>query len=65
MRVCDRHSDRRAIDAVIIHGDDSRFDVCAECKSELLALLCSPVVSDEAAPGRVRGRPLKSSTTTS
>lgn len=43
MRVCDRHPDRRARDAVILEQDDARFDLCDECKTEIVGLLTAPV----------------------
>ena len=39
MKVCDRHTDRRATDTVHIVMDDSYIDVCAECKTDVLTLL--------------------------
>lgn len=54
MKVCDRHPDRRAIDTVIVQRDDSRIDVCEECKTDVLTFLSTP---PEAPPRR--GRPPK------
>lgn len=42
MRCCDRHQDRRAVESVLVVGDDSTFDLCAECKTDLLGFLSTP-----------------------
>lgn len=54
MRVCDKHPDRPARDTVVIVNDDSRMDVCSECKTELLLLMHAPD-----APIKKRGKPAK------
>ena len=57
MKVCDRHPDRQATEAVCIVKDDAYFDLCAECKTDLLRLLTEPVKPPE--PPK-RGRPKNS-----
>lgn len=42
MKVCDAHPDRKAVDTILIHGDDSHIDVCDECKYAVLELLNRP-----------------------
>lgn len=62
MRVCDRHPDRRASDRVHIEADDSYFDLCAECKTDLLTFLCRPRESGTDEAPKRRGRPPKNLT---
>lgn len=54
MRVCDRHNDRKAIDTIHVAGEDTRIDVCDECKYEVMELLTSPITLP-----KQRGRPPK------
>lgn len=54
MKVCDKHNDRKAVDTIHVLRDDTRLDVCDECKYEVMELLTSPAE----APKR-RGRPPK------
>ena len=49
MRVCDRHMDRPARDTIIISAEDERFDLCDECKSDLLMFLTSEARAPESA----------------
>jgi len=59
MRVCDRHIDRVARHRVQIVEDDSGFDLCDECKTELLQFLCAPLLTVNGAEPKRRGRPPK------
>lgn len=42
MKVCDQHHDRAAVDAIVVANDDTRVDVCAECKAAVLAIFSQP-----------------------
>ena len=39
MRVCDRHPKELARDTILVEADYQRFDLCAECKTEILLFL--------------------------
>lgn len=54
MKVCDRHQDRKAVDTIHCQQDDTRIDVCDECKFAIMELLATPAEE----PKR-RGRPPK------
>ena len=41
MRVCDRHPNEVARESVLIEHEYQRFDLCSECKTELLMFLCN------------------------
>lgn len=53
MKVCDRHPTEKAVDTLHFPTEDTRIDVCDQCKFAVLELLSTP---DE--PKR-RGRPPK------
>jgi hypothetical protein len=53
MKVCDKHQDRRAVDTIHILQDDTRIDVCDECKYQVAEMLSAPVLEKR------RGRPPK------
>lgn len=57
MRVCDRHRDRQARETVQIVGDDTYFDLCAECKTEVLMLLASDPDPKAAPPPKPSATP--------
>jgi len=42
LRVCDRHPERRARESVSLKNEESHFDLCDECKSDLLRFLTEP-----------------------
>lgn len=42
MKICDRHPGVRAIEIVKLENDYSFFDVCQECKTEVLRYLSEP-----------------------
>jgi hypothetical protein len=42
LKVCDVHHDRKAVDTIHIASEDTRVDVCDECKYAVLALLSKP-----------------------
>ena len=39
MKVCDTHTDRKAVDTVHVVSQDTHSDVCAECRDKVLAVL--------------------------
>jgi len=58
MRVCDRHPDRRARETLKLVHEEALFDLCEECKTDVLQFLCEPPAPPvEVAPRR--GRPPK------
>lgn len=61
MRVCDRHPDRRARDSVVLEQDDARFDLCDECKTDVVSFLTAPVTNSATAdkPRRASGKALE------
>lgn len=36
MRVCDKHPDRKAVDAMILEVEEPRYDLCEECRQFVL-----------------------------
>ena len=57
MKVCDRHPDTRSTDTIHFIMDESRIDVCAKCKTDVLELLSLPPFEDE--PSQEGRKPLK------
>lgn len=55
MRVCDKHKDRQAIDMIVLEKDDTRVDVCDECRYQVLELLATQITEVP----KKRGRPPK------
>lgn len=47
MKVCDKHPESRATDAIHIVMDDSYIDVCAKCKTDVLELLSLPSFNED------------------
>lgn len=42
MKVCDAHPDRKAVDTIHCLNDDTRLDVCDECRQAVLRIFDKP-----------------------
>jgi hypothetical protein len=59
VNVCDRHPTRKSAQSFVLLGDDSRIDLCGECKEELMRFLSTVPEPPPEVAHLVDGKPRK------